>query len=100
MAAKVIGNNIATLVSKIWFNFCFIFNLIFSWLKQYGVLTEGEGQLRRQQKFIIDDNMSAEYLPFSFPDEINGGVEIRQAPSVSVQSLSRKVFKQLDEYDK
>ena len=42
----------------------------------------------------------AEYLPFSFPDEINGGVEIRQAPSVSVQSLSRKVFKQLDEYDK
>lgn len=82
------------------FNVCFIFYLIYSWLKQYGVLTEGEGQLRRQQRFIIDDNINDEYLPFSFPDEINGGYLIKQAPCVSVQSLSRKVFQQLDEYDK
>ena len=70
------------------------------WLKGYNILTEGEQAMRQQQHDVIADNLFAENLPFSFPDELNGGVTIKQAPCVGVKSLVAKVTQQLEEYEK
>ncbi len=51
------------------------------WLKSYNILTEGENAMRRQQKDIVANNIISENLPFSFPDEVNGGVTIKPAAS-------------------
>ncbi|XP_022108664.1 uncharacterized protein LOC110988954 isoform X2 [Acanthaster planci] len=70
------------------------------WLKGYNILTEGEQALRNQQKEVIAENILTENLLLSFPDEINGGVIIKQAPYVGVKCLVTKVKQQLDQYQK
>ena len=70
------------------------------WLKSYNILTEGENAMRQQQKDIVASNIIAENLPFSFPDEVNGGVTIKPAACVGVKSLVAKVTQQFEEYHK
>ena len=71
--------------------------IFLSWLKQYGIHTECEAKLRSQQKAVINDNIIAEYLPFTFPDEVNGGFVVKNAACVAVRSLHDKVIQQLQE---
>ena len=70
------------------------------WLKSYNIMTESENAMHHQQNDVVTDNIIAENLPFSFPDEVNGGVTIKSAPCVGVKSLVAKVGQQLDEYEK
>ncbi|XP_071811214.1 uncharacterized protein [Apostichopus japonicus] len=64
------------------------------WLKQFGISTECESSVRAQQADIIDDNISARWLPLVHKDE-DGGTIIKKTPWVIVKSLQAKVFQQL-----
>lgn len=76
------------------------FNSLSRWLHLYGVQTESERKMRKQQKLIIGDNIHAEYLPMKCADEVNGGTRTKNVPCVEVKSLTMKVHQQLDDYDK
>ena len=57
-------------------------------------MTESENAMHHQQHDVVADNIIAENLPFSFPDEVNGEVTIKPAPCVGVKSLVAKVGQQ------
>ena len=63
-------------------------------------MTESKNAMHHQQQDVVADNIIAENLPFSFPDEVNRGVTIKQTSCVGVKSLVAKVGQQLDEYEK
>ena len=71
----------------------------FSWLKQYGILTEGEKSLQKQGRSIVVDNMIGEKLPFLFNNGMNGDKVVRPSACVDVNSLAAKIFQQLEGYD-
>lgn len=67
----------------------------YRWLKQFGIASESEASLRAQQAYIINDNISAHWLPLVHKDE-DGDTIIKKTPWVGVKSLEDKVFQQLD----
>lgn len=65
-------------------------------LKASNISLASEWSMRKIANDIVDNNLSGEIAPFSFPLS-SGGEEIRGAPLVYVPDLIRKIVQHLDD---
>ena len=71
----------------------------FRWFSAWGVSFASEKRMRVRAKELIEDHLTSELGPFSFPDK-EGGEEVKSAPYVYVSSLWSKVCALLDQHEK
>ena len=67
-------------------------------MKEFGISLASERKLRKEDKSILGDNLTAEEAPFSFSLK-SGGEEIRMAPLVCVPNLIDRIIYQLNEHE-
>lgn len=77
----------------------FVERFAFRWFNVWGVSFASEKKMRVRANELIEDHLTSELGPFSFPDK-EGGEEVKSAPYVYVSSLWSKVHALLDQHDK